>query len=131
MRRQTVPAKSPYASRIGYSRAVRAGDHVYVGGTAAIMPDGAPPPPDAYAQARRCLEIVLAALAEVGARPEDVVRTRVFITSDEHWEEVGRAHGEVFGAILPASAMIVVTGFLDARFLVEIEADAFIEHRSG
>jgi enamine deaminase RidA (YjgF/YER057c/UK114 family) len=131
VRRQTVPAKSPYAPTIGYSRAVRAGDHVYVGGTAAIMPDGAPPPPDAYTQARRCLEIVLAALDEVGARPEDVVRTRVFITSDEHWEDVGRAHGEVFGAIRPASAMIVVTGFLDTHFLVEIEADAFIERRSG
>lgn len=131
MERRIVPAKSPYAATVGYSRAVRAGDHVYVGGTAAIMPDGAPPPPDAYAQARRCLEIILAALDEVGARPEDVVRTRVFITSEEHWEDAGRAHGEVFGEILPASAMIVVTGFLDERFLVEIEADAFIQPRSG
>jgi enamine deaminase RidA (YjgF/YER057c/UK114 family) len=90
------------------------------------MPDGAPPPPDAYSQARRCLEIILDALAELGAGPEDVVRTRVYITSAEHWEEVGRAHGEVFGKIRPASAMLVITGLLDPRFLVEIEADAIV-----
>jgi enamine deaminase RidA (YjgF/YER057c/UK114 family) len=124
--RQVVPADSPYAPTVGYSRAVRVGPHVYVAGTAAIMPGGAPPPAGAYDQAHRCLEIVVAALAEVGARPEDVVRTRVYVTAAEHWEEAGRAHGEVFGEILPASAMIVVTGFLDERFLVEIEADAFV-----
>ena len=90
------------------------------------MPDGEPPPPDAYAQARRCLEIIVAALAELGARPEDVVRTRVYITSAEHWEGVGSAHGEVFGDIRPASAMLVITGLLDPRFLVEIEADALV-----
>ena len=88
------------------------------------MPDGAPPPTGAYAQARRCLEIILDALAQLGARPEHVVRTRVYITSADHWEEVGRAHGEVFGEIRPASAMLVITGLLDPRFLVEIEADA-------
>ena len=90
------------------------------------MPDGAPPPTDAYAQARRCLEIVLEALAELGARPEDVVRTRVYITSAEDWEEIGRAHGEIFGEIRPASAMLVITGLLDPRFLVEIEVDAVV-----
>ena len=88
------------------------------------MPDGAPPPTGAYAQARRCLEIILDALAQLGARPEDVVRTRVFVTSGDDWEEIGRAHGEVFGEIRPASAMLVITGLLDTRFLVEIEADA-------
>ena len=88
------------------------------------MPDGAPPPSGAYAQARRCLEIILDALAQLGARPEDVVRTRVFVTSGDEWEEIGRAHGEVFGEIRPASAMLVITGLLDPRFLVEIEADA-------
>jgi enamine deaminase RidA (YjgF/YER057c/UK114 family) len=124
--RQLVPAVSPWASAVGYSRAVRAGDHIHVSGTAAVMPDGAPPPPDAYSQARRCLEIILDALAELGAGPEDVVRTRVYITSAEHWEEVGRAHGEVFGKIRPASAMLVITGLLDPRFLVEIEADAIV-----
>ena len=80
----------------------------------------------AYGQARRCLEIIVEALAELGARPEHVVRTRVYITSAEDWEEVGRAHGEVFGEIRPASAMLVITGLLDPRFLVEIEADALV-----
>ena len=88
------------------------------------MPDGAPPPTGAYAQARRCLEIILDALAQLGARPQDVVRTRVYVTSADDWQEIGRAHGEVFGEIRPASAMLVITGLLDPRFLVEIEADA-------
>ena len=88
------------------------------------MPDGAPPPIGAYAQARRCLEIILDALTQLGARPEDVVRTRVYVTSADDWEEIGRAHGEVFGEIRPASAMLVINGLLDPRFLVEIEADA-------
>jgi enamine deaminase RidA (YjgF/YER057c/UK114 family) len=100
------------------------GDQIHVSGTAAVMPDGAPPPTGAYAQARRCLEIILDALAQLGARPEDVVRTRVYVTSADDWEEIGRAHGEVFGEIRPASAMLVITGLLDPRFLVEIEADA-------
>ncbi len=90
------------------------------------MPDGAPPPTGAYAQTRRCLEIVIEALAELGARPDDVVRTRVYITSAEDWEEIGRAHGEIFGEIRPASAMLVITSLLDPRFLVEIEADAVV-----
>ena len=124
--RQVVPAVSPWAPAVGYSRAVRVGNHIHVSGTAAVMPDGAPPPPDAYSQARRCLEIIVAALAELGAQPEDVVRTRVYITSAEHWEGVGKAHGEVFGDIRPASAMLVITGLLDPRFLVEIEADAVL-----
>ena len=88
------------------------------------MPDGARPPTSAYAQARRCLEIILDALGQLGAGPEHVVRTRVYITSADDWEEIGRAHGEVFGGIRPASAMLVITGLLDPRFLVEIEADA-------
>jgi enamine deaminase RidA (YjgF/YER057c/UK114 family) len=130
--RQVVPADSPYAPTIGYSRAVRVGDRIHVSGTAAVMPDGAPPPTDAYAQARRCLEIILNALAELGAGPADVVRTRVYITSADDWQEIGRAHGEVFGAVQPASAMLVITGLIDPRFLVEIEADAVVpEAKSG
>jgi enamine deaminase RidA (YjgF/YER057c/UK114 family) len=124
--RQVVPAASPWAASVGYSRAVRVGNHIYVSGTAPVMPDGEPPPEDAYGQARRCLEIIVAALAELGAQPEHVVRTRVFITDAEHWEGVGRAHAEVFGEIRPASAMLVITGALDPQFLVEIEADAVI-----
>lgn len=127
MDRQVVQAVSPWAPKVGYSRAVRVGDQIHVSGTAAVMPDGAPPPPDAYGQARRCLEIIVAALAELGARPEHVVRTRVFVTSADDWEEIGRAHGEVFGEIRPASAMLVITGLLDPAFLVEIEADAIIQ----
>ena len=89
------------------------------------MPDGAPPPDDAYAQARRCLEIIVAALAEAGARADDVVRTRMFVTSPEHWDDVARAHGEVFAEIRPASTC-VVTQLLDPRWLVEIEAEAIL-----
>jgi enamine deaminase RidA (YjgF/YER057c/UK114 family) len=124
--RRIVPADSPYASTVGYSRAVRVGPHIHVSGTAAVMPDGAPPPPDAYSQAKRCLEIIFAALRELDAAPEHVVRTRVFITTAADWEEVGRAHGEAFGELLPASAMLVIDGMLDPRFRVEIEADAFV-----
>ena len=114
------------AATVGYSRAVRVGDVVSVAGTAAVMPAGADPPADANGQARRCLEIVTAALAEVGARPEHVVRTRVYLTRAEDWEEVGRAHGEVFGDVRPASTMVVIASLLDDRWLVEIEADAIV-----
>ena len=118
----------PWERTIGYSRAVVAGDHVYVSGTAPVMPDGADPPRDAYAQARRCLEIILEALAEAGARPDDVVRTRMFLTRAEDIEHVGRAHGEVFGAARPATSGVVVAALLDPRWLVEIEADAVLSH---
>jgi enamine deaminase RidA (YjgF/YER057c/UK114 family) len=124
--RRAVPADSPWAPSVGYSRAVRVGNQIHVSGTAAVTPDGEPPPPDAYAQARRCLEIILGALEELGAGPTDVVRTRVYITDASHWEGVGKAHGEIFGEIRPASAMVVITGLLDPRFLVEIEADAIV-----
>ena len=98
-----------------------------VAATAAIMPDGGEPPADAYGQTKRCLEIVVAALEEAGASVEDVVRTRCFIVAAEDWQEVGRAHGEVFSEVRPASAMIVVTGFIDPRWRVEIEADAIVD----
>src|SRR3954447_813227 len=126
MERWLVPADSPFAATVGYSRAVRAGHHVHVAGTAAIMPDGADPPPGPYGQAKRCLQIIAGALLEVGAAPADVVRTRIYLTAAEHWDEVGRAHGELFGEVRPASAMIVVSSLLDPRWLVEIEADALI-----
>ena len=89
------------------------------------MPDGADPPADPYGQTRRCLEIIVEALREAGAGPEDVVRTRTFVTSADHWEEVGRAHGEVFADVRPASTMVVAQ-LLDPRWLVEIEADAIL-----
>jgi enamine deaminase RidA (YjgF/YER057c/UK114 family) len=111
------------AATVGYSRAVRVGDMVFVAGTAPVMPDGSDLPADPYAQALRCLEIIVTALAELGAGAEHVVRTRVFLTNAADWPEVGRAHGEVFGDVRPASTM-VVTSLLDPRWLVEIEADA-------
>jgi enamine deaminase RidA (YjgF/YER057c/UK114 family) len=126
MERRLVPADSPFAATVGYSRAVRVGPHVHVAGTAPVMADGGDPPPDAYGQAKRCLEIVVAALEEVGASAQDVVRTRIFATSADDWEEIGRAHGEVFGDVRPASAIIVISGLLDPRWLVEIEADAVV-----
>ena len=126
MKRQVVPADSPYVATVGYSRAIRVGPHVHVAGTAPIMPGEADPPADPFAQAKRCLEIILAALDEVGAGPEHVVRTRAYLTSADDWKEVGRAHGEVFAEVRPASSMIVVTSLLDPRWLVELEADALV-----
>ena len=126
MERELVPAVSPMAATVGYSRAVRVGNHVAVAGTAPVTADGADPPADPYDQARRCLEIIVASLAEVGAGPEHAVRTRVYLTRAEDWPEVGRAHEEVFGDAKPASTMLVVGSLLDPRWLVEIEADAII-----
>ena len=115
----------PWEARVGYSRAVVAGKHVYVSGTAPVMPGGADPPAEAYGQARRCLEIVAAALAEAGARPEDVVRTRMFLTHAEDIAEVGRAHAEFFGGAPPTTTGVVVQ-LLDPRWLVEIEVEAVL-----
>jgi enamine deaminase RidA (YjgF/YER057c/UK114 family) len=126
MKRRLISSAMPLERTFGYSRAVVVGDRVFVSGTAPVVPDGADPPPDAYGQARRCLEIVLAALAEAGAGPEDVVRTRMYVTRAEDFEEVGRAHGEMFGDVRPATTGIVVAGLYDPRWLVEIEADAII-----
>jgi enamine deaminase RidA (YjgF/YER057c/UK114 family) len=124
--RRLISSGSPYEPVVGYSRAVRVGPHVFIAGTAPIMPDDADPPPDSYGQARRCFEIILAALEDAGARPEHVVRTRVFLTHVEDFEGVAKAHGEVFSSIRPANATIVVRGFVDPRWLVEIEVDAVV-----
>ena len=115
------------AATVGYSRAIRVGPHVHVAGTAPIMPGEADPPPDTYAQTKRCLEIIVAALAQLDARPEHVVRTRAYLVDADDWKEVGRAHGEVFGAVLPVSAFVVVNGLLDPRWRVELEADALVQ----
>jgi enamine deaminase RidA (YjgF/YER057c/UK114 family) len=126
MERQLVSSGSPYEPVFGYSRAVRVGQHVSVAGTAPIMADGGEPPADAYGQTRRCLEIILAALAEAGAAADDVIRTRVYATRAEDFDDVARAHGEVFSDIRPASAYIVVDALVDPRWLVELEADAIV-----
>ena len=112
---------------VGYSRVVRAGSHVWVAGCTATTEGGAVAGPgDAYLQAQQALRNVEAALAQVGARLEDVVRTRMFVTDISHWEAVGRAHGEVFADIRPAASMLEVSALIDPRLMVEIEADAFI-----
>jgi enamine deaminase RidA (YjgF/YER057c/UK114 family) len=125
MERQSVSSGSPFESSIGFSRAVRAGNHVFVSGTAPIWPDGSCDP-DPAAQARRCLVIVLAALAEAGAGPSAVVRTRTFLVNVADAGPVGAVHGEVFGEVRPASTMVVVDALLDPRWKVEIEAEALI-----
>ena len=125
--RQRISSGSPYEPEIGFSRALVAGRHVHVAGTAPVPPDGGSVADDVYEQTRRCLEIILSALREAGAGPEHVVRTRTFLVDAQDWREVGRAHGEVFGEIRPASTMVVVTGFLDPAWKVEIEVDALLD----
>jgi enamine deaminase RidA (YjgF/YER057c/UK114 family) len=126
MERRRIASGSPYEPVIGFSRAIVDGHHVAVSGTAPVMPEGGDLPADAYGQTRRVLEIIVGALAEAGAGSEHVIRTRTYLTRAEDWEEVGRAHGEVFADVRPASTMIVVSGFLDPRWLVEMEADAIL-----
>jgi len=123
MERRRVVSGSPYEPVVGFSRAVRVGDRVLVSGTAPVWPDGSCHP-DPAVQARRCLEIVDAALRDAGATVADVVRTRTYLVARSDWEAVGRVHGEVFGAARPASTMVVVAGLLDPRWRVEIEAEA-------
>lgn len=123
--RQRIASGSPYERTVGFSRAVRVGDRVMVAGTAPIWPDGHVDP-DPEVQAGRCLEIMLAALAEAGATPADVVRTRSFIVDAADQDAVGRAHGRIFGGIRPASTMVVVAGLVDPRWRVEMEAEAII-----
>jgi len=123
--RQNVSSGSPFEATIGFSRAVRVGDRVVVSGTAPIWPDGSCDP-DPAVQARRCLEIIIGALAEVGAQPKHVVRTRMFITDAGYGDAVGRAHGEVFGDVRPAATLVVVAALLDPRWVVEIEAEAVV-----
>ena len=125
MERRLISGHSPYEQTVGFSRAVVAGRQVYVAGTAPIPADGSPPPEDAYEQARLCLGIVGEALERAGARLDDVVRTRVYVTDAAHFDAVARAHGETFGEIRPASTA-VVTALLDPAWKVEIEADAVV-----
>ena len=125
MERRLIAGHSPMEPVVGYSRAVVAGRTIHVSGTAPIPRDGEPPE-SAYEQAKLCLEIVGGALAEAGASFADVVRTRVYLTQADDWHEVGRAHGEVFSEIRPASAMLVISALLDPRWKVEIEAEAML-----
>jgi enamine deaminase RidA (YjgF/YER057c/UK114 family) len=124
--RQRVRSGSQFEQTIGFSRAIRIGNCVLVSGTAPIWPDGSCDP-EPEVQARRCFEIILKALLEAGAGPEHVVRTRVYLTDASFADAVGRAHGAIFAEVRPASTMIVVAGLLDARWKVEIEAEAIID----
>ncbi|WP_026379123.1 RidA family protein [Afifella pfennigii] len=125
MARQNISSASPFEPMIGFSRAVRIGNRVIIGGTAPVGPDGKNVGVgDAAAQTRRCVEIARIALEEAGASLSDVVRTRMFLTRRQDWEAVGRAHGEAFGDIRPAATMVVVSGLIEPDWLVEIEFEA-------
>jgi enamine deaminase RidA (YjgF/YER057c/UK114 family) len=123
--RQRVSSGAAFEERVGYSRAVRVGERVWVSGTAPILPGDADPPDDAYEQARICLATIERALAECGASLGDVVRTRIYVTRADDIAEIGRAHREAFDAARPATTGVVVA-LLDPRWRVEIEADAVI-----
>ena len=124
--RLNVSSGSPYEPVIGFSRAVRAGNIVAVGGTTAGSGGKMVGIGDPAAQTRAILEIIAKALADAGARLEDVIRTRIYLTDIDHWEAVGRVHGDVFGEIRPASSILQVTRFINPDWLVEIEADAVV-----
>ncbi|MGH2366022.1 MAG: RidA family protein [Chloroflexota bacterium] len=125
MERQRVTSGSPFEPAIGFSRALRVGDRVLVSGTAPVWPDGSCDA-DAGAQARRCFEIILEALEQVGATKQHVVRTRMFLTSADDADVVGAMHGAVLGDVRPAATMVVVAALLDPRWKVEIEAEALL-----
>ncbi len=125
MRRRHRSA-SPFEEEIGFSRAVREGRRVSVSGTAPIGPDGQTVTGDAYAQAKRCFEIIEKSLRALGSEPGDVVRTRMYLVDAADWQAVGKAHGELFRGTDPAATMVVVAGLLDPAWKVEIEAEAVI-----
>jgi enamine deaminase RidA (YjgF/YER057c/UK114 family) len=125
--RRCVSSGSPWEPVVGYSRAVRAGDAIFVTGTVGLEPDGRFGP-TAKEQARRALEIIVAAIEALGGKTTDVVRTRVYVTNIDHWKEIGEVHSEFFESVRPATTMVEIARLIDPQALVEIEADAIIQH---
>jgi len=126
MKRQNIISNAPWEKKVGYSRAVRIGKTIEVSGTVAIMDNELVGIDDPYAQTKRILQIISEVLQEAGASIHHVIRTRIYVTDITFWEEVGRAHGEVFKNIMPATSMVEVSQLIDPDFLVEIEATAII-----
>jgi enamine deaminase RidA (YjgF/YER057c/UK114 family) len=128
MPRQLISSGSPFEKPIGFSRAVRIGSTIAVSGTAPIAPGGGTAyPGDLYRQTQACIEIIKDAIERAGGSLSDVVRTRIILTDIDRWQDAAKAHGEYFGDIRPASTIVEVSRFLDADWLVEIEADAIVE----
>jgi enamine deaminase RidA (YjgF/YER057c/UK114 family) len=124
--RRLISTGSSYELAVGFSRAVRVGDRVFVAGCAPVMPDDADPPSDSYGQTKRCVERIEQALLEAGSSLEDVVRTRAYLTPAADFSEFGRAHGDTFREIRPANTTVIVAALVDARWLLEIEAEAVL-----
>ncbi len=129
MKRQSFESGTPWETEFGYSRAVRVGNFVYVSGTTATDVDGnIVGAGDAYVQTAQILKNIKSALERAGARLEDIVRTRIYVTSIDDWQEIAKAHTEIFGGIRPASTMVEVRNLISPAMLVEIEADAYVEN---
>ncbi len=124
---ERVFSDAPWEELVGYCRALRAGDFIYVTGTAPVGEDGSVhAPDDGYGQARRCLELIERSLQKLGADRTAVTRTRMFVTDISRWEEYGRAHSEFFGDHRPATTMVEVKALIDSEMLIEIEVDAYV-----
>lgn len=126
MARHNVSTGGPWESKIGYSRAVRVGQSISVSGSTAMTPSGIVGKGDPYAQTIQMFKTIEAALKQAGASLSDVVRTRIYMADIDQWQEVGRAHGEIFGTVRPATTMVEVKRLIDPDMLVEIEADAIV-----
>ena len=127
--RKNFSSGAKWETIVGYSRAVRIADTIEVSGTCAVDPEGNPfDIGDPYLQTKRCLEIIQSAIEHLGGKLGDVIRTRIYVTNIDQWNEIGKAHGEVFGDIRPVTTMIEVSSLISVDYLVEIEATAIVSH---